>query len=364
MQKKVFLVLVLIAIVVAIYFLSATKQTPSSVDVVEVVSPSTGMDLKKKQKMFPLAKEITTPDAFINIDEITIDEHIGKNIILIDFWTYSCINCIRTLPFLNAWHEKYADQGLVIIGVHTPEFEFEKNISNVSAAVKKHGIEYPVVLDNDFSTWTAYRNRYWPRKYLIDIDGFVVYDHVGEGGYDVTEAKIQELLEERAQRLGLTIAFDASMVDPEAEVSKARTPEIYFGSARNDALGNGKPSKEGLQTFTEPDEVKPKTLYLVGEWDISEEFAQSKTKNAKIIIYYESQNVFVVASCEKSNTVSFRIDGNPPGSLAGSDASDGVVNIQADGLYRFIEDPSGRGKHLLEITIPEPGLKVFTFTFG
>ena len=162
----------------------------------------------------------------------------------------------------------------------------------------------------------------------------------------------------------MTIAFDASMVDPEAEVSKARTPEIYFGYARNVTLGNGKPSKEGLQTFTEPGEVKPKTLYLVGEWDISEEFAQSKTKNAKIIIYYESQNVFVVASSEKSNTVSFRIDGNPPGSLAGSDASNGVVNIQADGLYRFIEDPSGRGKHLLEITIPEPGLKVFTFTFG
>jgi len=366
MNKKIVLILTLGFIVVGIYWLNDFTKGPDigSVDVVDVVSPSMGMDKEKKAKMFPLAKEITTPDAFINIDQISVEEHVGKNIVLIDFWTYSCINCQRTLPFLNAWHEKYSDQGLVIIGVHTPEFEFEKDLSNVQAAVDKFNVKYPVVLDNDFSTWRAYRNRYWPRKYLIDIDGFVVYDHVGEGSYDETEAKIQELLKERAERLGSEATFSDTMVKPEAEVSKARTPEIYFGSSRNDSLGNGKAGTLGVQTFAEPQQVLPNTLYLVGEWDISEEFAESRSKNAKIIIYYDAQNVFMVASSEDPVQVTPRLDGNPPGSLMGASIKENSAIIQQDGLYRLIEDPSGAGKHLLELIISEPGLKAFTFTFG
>src|SRR3989344_6905350 len=154
---------------------------------------STNSDIKTltgsgKAKQYVSAKEISTPDGFINTDAISIANLIGKNVILIDFWTYSCINCQRTLPYLNAWYEKYADQGLEIIGIHTPEFDFEKEYANVEKAIEKFGIKYPVVLDNDYSTWQAYKNQYWPRKYLIDIDGFVVYDHIGEGGYDETEA--------------------------------------------------------------------------------------------------------------------------------------------------------------------------------
>jgi len=149
--------------------------------------------IAEKKKKYEPAKEVSTPDGFINTDSVTVSELVGKKIILVDFWTYSCINCQRTLPYLNSWHEKYADKGLVILGLHTPEFEFEKGYENVKRAVEKFSVRYPVILDNDYSTWTSYKNRYWPRKYLIDIDGFIVYDHIGEGAYEETEKKIQEL---------------------------------------------------------------------------------------------------------------------------------------------------------------------------
>ena len=200
-QRNLLLVFVILLILGGIYTLESRKvDQGGEFDVVQVTSPSEGMDREKKEKMFDVAKEITTPNGYINIDDINIADAIGKKVILIDFWTYSCINCQRTTPFLNAWWDKYEDDGLLMIGIHTPEFEFEKDYNNVADAVKEFGIEFPVVLDNDFSTWRAYQNRYWPRKYLIDIDGFIVYDHIGEGGYDETEKKIQELLEERRVR--------------------------------------------------------------------------------------------------------------------------------------------------------------------
>jgi thiol-disulfide isomerase/thioredoxin len=151
----------------------------------------------EKAKIYDSAKEIVSPAGFINTDEnLQIKNLIGKKVVLLDFWTYSCINCQRTLPYITSWYDKYKDAGLEIIGVHTPEFAFEKEYDNVVAATKKWGVNYPVVLDNDYGTWQAYKNRYWPRKYLIDIDGYIVYDHIGEGGYDETEKKIQELLME------------------------------------------------------------------------------------------------------------------------------------------------------------------------
>ena len=131
--------------------------------------------------------------SWINSQPLSIADLKGK-VVMVDFWTYSCINCIRTLPHMNAWQEKYADKGLIIIGIHTPEFEFEKNYANVKFAVEKYGIKYPVVQDNDYKTWRAYGNSYWPRKYLIDKEGNIRYDHIGEGGYEETEKVIQQLL--------------------------------------------------------------------------------------------------------------------------------------------------------------------------
>lgn len=147
--------------------------------------------------------EIKDPSGFVNTDDkpIRISDYVGKKVILLNVMTFSCINCQRTFPYVNSWYDTYKDEGLIVIGIHTPEFAYEKNKANVEEAMMKFGITYPVVLDNDYKTWRAYGNRYWPRKYLIDIHGNIVYDHIGEGAYKETEAKIQELLKERTEVL-------------------------------------------------------------------------------------------------------------------------------------------------------------------
>ncbi len=153
--------------------------------------------ISRKEGEYPRAEEIRAPSGLINTDGVSIREAAGEKVVLVEFWTYTCFNCQNAQPHINALHEEYADDGLQIIGVHTPEFGFEKDIDNVREAVRKAGIEYPVVLDNSYATWRAYDQRFWPAWYLIDADGFVRYKHFGEGAYEETEAKIQELLAER-----------------------------------------------------------------------------------------------------------------------------------------------------------------------
>lgn len=311
----------------------------------------------KTPGQYPLAKEITTPDGFINTDKISISEFVGKKIVLLDFWTYSCINCQRTTPYLNAWYEKYKDKGLVIIGVHTPEFEFEKKYENVFAAVKKFDIKFPVVLDNDFSTWNAYGNRYWPRKYLIDIDGYIVYDHIGEGAYDETERKIQELLEERKITLDMDEEISKDISKPtgivDVDSSMPRSPEIYFGASRNIYLGNGKVNFIGLQNLSESVDTKTNSLYLSGSWDFRDEFAENKSGQAKITFRYQAKNVYFVAGSENGTKIKIIKDGKFVSEQSVSEHK----------LYHVIQD-SEYGEHTLEIIIENPGLRAFTFTFG
>jgi len=367
-SRIITLVIVVAIIIGAIFILEERKvRETGEFDLVELTSPSTGMEIEEKAKMFEKAKEITTPDGFINTDEITIEEYIGKKVIMIDFWTYSCINCQRTFPYLNAWWDKYEDEGLVIIGIHTPEFEFEKEYENVVDAVNSFGIEFPVVLDNDYSTWRAYQNRYWPRKYIIDIDGFVVYDHIGEGAYEETEEKIQELLAERSERLGKDAIVSKTFVEVDAERARfVKSPEIYFGASRNAPLANGVPYLEGLQQLELPENIEKNALYLDGDWSITKESAINKTKNAKIIFRYEASNVFMVANAKDQPVdVTILRDGEPISDVKGQDVNaEGVVRIDQDRLYRLIEDPSGPGEHTIELLIPETGFEAFTFTFG
>ncbi len=178
------------------------------------------ISLAEKAKAYAKAKELADPTGFINSEPFKLSDIAGKKIILVDFWTYSCINCQRTTPYLNAWHEKYKDRGLEIVGVHTPEFEFEKDYANVSKAVSSAQIKYPVVLDSNRATWSAYRNNYWPRKYLVDIDGFIVYDHIGEGAYEETEKQIQKALAERAEVLGIKMLPESDMAKPSVRAAK------------------------------------------------------------------------------------------------------------------------------------------------
>jgi len=324
----------------------------------------------EKELRYPKAPELVSPDGYINTggESITIGEFKGKNPVLIDIWTYSCINCQRTLPYLRTWYDKYSDDGLIIIGVHTPEFAFEKVLANVQNAVEEFGLKYPVVLDNEYQTWNAFGNRYWPRKYLIDIDGYVVYDHAGEGAYEETEKAIQKVLAERAERLGTDMPSDpvsspADMVD--VDFSQVRSPEIYFGSARNEHLGNGTPGNSGVQTFTVPPQLLGNTLYLGGTWDVMPEYAKNTEAGAQIQFIYAAKNVYMVASADTPVKVRVTYDGGKPlGELRGKDVNEvGELTIQEDRLYTLIEG-NDYETHLLEITIEGEGVEAYTFTFG
>jgi thiol-disulfide isomerase/thioredoxin len=197
MKKKHMLGIAIILIVAAIASLMPQNVIPPSMEKQPSVSaPASGVEAPADMDESPGTVELTGITGYLNTEEkITLAQNRGK-VILIDFWTYTCINCIRTLPHVIEWDKKYRDKGLVVIGVHTPEFEFEKKTENVENAIQKHGIEYVVVQDNNYATWRAFQNRYWPRKYLIDKQGRIRYDHIGEGGYKETEHKIIELLAE------------------------------------------------------------------------------------------------------------------------------------------------------------------------
>lgn len=365
-QKTILSLLIGVVIIGAIWYLEAQKPERQSAGDSGVVL----MDKAEKAQRYEPAKEISTPDGFINSDGITIGEFVGKKVVLVDFWTYSCINCQRTTPYLNAWWEKYKDKGLVIIGVHTPEFEFEKEYKNVKAAVEKFKIKYPVVLDNDYSTWTAYKNRYWPRKYLVDIDGYIVYDHIGEGGYEETEKKIQELLSERMTALGESGTIASDISNPAVESTapgKDLSPEVYFGALRNQFLGNGTSSQTGKSTFTIPSRTELNTLYLGGEWDIQNEFARTIEAGARIVFPYQAKNVYFVAGSGQPVRIRVLRDGKPLGAEAGDDVrvenGQSVVTVSDERLYSLIKD-SEYGQHTLELIIETPGLEAFTFTFG
>jgi cytochrome c biogenesis protein CcdA/thiol-disulfide isomerase/thioredoxin len=335
------------------------------------------MSPAEKALVFQKAPELTSINGYINTPgdkPITIGQYKNNDVVLIDFWTYSCINCQRTIPYLEAWYKKYSGDGLVIIGVSTPEFAFEHVYANVEAAVQQLGITYPVVLDNEYGTWNAFQNEYWPRDYLVDIDGYIVYDHAGEGDYDAAEAAIQKALIERASRLGLPApSFAATSTTPANNIAidfnGVQSPETYFGSARNEYLGNGTQGQNGAQTLMLPavSKVSLNTLYLGGAWNFQDEYAQSQSANAQITYEYDSKNVYFVTASGtgKPITIKLTLDGKPLDARdRGADVNaNSEATISADRLYDLVQGQS-YGAHVLQITIENPGLQGYTFTFG
>ncbi len=281
---------------------------------------------------------------------------MGKKVILVDFWTYSCINCQRVTPYLNAWYEKYKDQGLVIVGVHTPEFGFEKDYNNVVQAVKDLGIKYPVVQDNNQATWNAYQNRYWPHEYLIDIDGFVVHDKIGEGGYDESERAIQAALKERQTVLNLNGTIPTSIADPKSAVSvqqsQVKSYESYFGSARNQYLANGTQGSTGSQTLIIPSTIQANGLYLGGTWNFQPESAHLSSSGS-IVYKYNAKNVYLVASSKTGATLKVYIDG----------ALSKTITVKDNTLYKIVEGQN-YGEHTLKIEVEATDFDAFAFTFG
>ncbi len=335
-----------------------------------------------KASLYPKAPELTGIDGYINTGgaPITIGQFKGKKVVLIDIWTYSCINCQRTLPYVKSWYDKYSQDGLEIIGVHTPEFAFEHVLKNVQDAVMAEGVKYPVVLDNEYATWNAFGNQFWPRKYLIDIDGYIVYDHAGEGDYDGTEAAIQRALAERNQRLGVAASTMPTVapenVSADATLGQIASPETYFGAARNEFLGNGSQGTVGVQSLTEPVTVSPNTLYLIGQWNFVDEYAETPATvggsagSDRVDYRYHAHNVYFVSGTRDATPIDIEVlrDSKPlDPSVAGSDVhfvgGHSYVTISGNRLYSLIKDTS-IGDHLLELIISKPGLQAYTFTFG
>ncbi len=304
---------------------------------------------------------------YINSTPEQLSKDIEGKVVLYDIWTYSCINCIRTLPYVTAWNEKYADEGLLIIGIHSPEFEFEKDVKNVQMAVDKHGITYPVVLDNEKQTWKAFENRYWPRKYIADHEGYIRYDHIGEGAYQKTEEIIQQLLQERSLSMGMQTASAESFVEiEEFQHTSFRTPELYFGykfaQGRNQ-LGSPEGFNPGNDvTYSIPEDVKQHYFYLDGTWQNLQGSMKLISDSGSIILPYHAKEVNIVTGSE--GELEILLDEKPiPTSYAGKDVVLGTVNIQGPDLYNIVtsEDPAS---HLLRINVSKPGFEIFTFTFG
>jgi cytochrome c biogenesis protein CcdA/thiol-disulfide isomerase/thioredoxin len=353
--------------------LGSQNSNSNSTPMLGLLSPA------EKAQQYQQAPELAGIDGYLNTPSnfsgqatpINLAQYKGKDVVLIDFWTYSCINCLRTLPYLEAWYAKYKDQGLVIIGVETPEFVFEHVEANVSDAIARLGIKYPVVQDNEYKTWNAFNNEYWPNEYLVDIDGYIVHTQSGEGDYDVTEKAIQQALAERASRLGLATSTPAVLnagtvnVAP-ADLSGIGSPETYFGYNRNEYFGNGTSGQRGVQTFTTPQTLSPNTFYLGGTWDIQAEFAENQSATADIQYEYDASNLYFVASGDGAPVkIEVLRDGKPVGQYAGSDVdpTTSTATIQGQRLYNLIKDTTP-GIHTIEIKVMGKGLQAYTFTFG
>jgi thiol-disulfide isomerase/thioredoxin len=328
------------------------------------------------KSQFRMAPEFKAVSGYINTSPITLKDLKGK-VVLVDFWTYSCINCIRTLPYLVDWNSKYADKGLVIVGVHTPEFEFEKNIESVKAAVQKFGIKYPVFQDNDKGTWNAYENRYWPRKYIIDSEGYIRYDHIGEGGYTETEKVVQTLLAERAALQGAqTLDFNSSALSTPINIqsvdfSKVNSPELYFGyQFARDVLGSPEGFKpDQVVNYSIPSsDLKANVIYLQGEWKNNPDNLELVGVSGKIALAYSAKSVNIVAGGSGQAKVSEdgieSVSADSTNSTRGSDLdSEGELRIDGQRLYNIASHPD-YGNHYIVLDVMGKGFQAYTFTFG
>ena len=244
--------------------------------------------------------------AWYNSAPLTLAALRGK-VVVIDFWTYSCINCLRTLPHIKQTWNRYKDQGLVLIGVHSPEFGFEKDQKSLEAAIRRHGLEYPIAVDNDFQTWKAFQNNYWPAQYFIDKEGDIRHIHEGEGGEGEIEAWIVRLLRDVGHNVHLPEIRDSVV-----QYDRAMTPETYAGTSRNQGIGNRPPcASDKICLYSDIQPHKMGTIYLEGYWDSDPEFLKLAKGKGKISMAYQAREVYMVLSSEKPIDVEVLLDSNP-----------------------------------------------------
>ena len=307
------------------------------------------------------APELLGGTKWLNSDEpLSLADLKGK-VVLVDFWTYTCINCIRTLPHVTSWYEKYKDKGFVVIGVHTPEFAFEHDTNNVLGAIKQFNINYPVVQDNNYAIWNSYNNNAWPAEYLIDAKSNIRREAIGEGEYDKTERAIQALLAEAGQKVNAKLD---NMPDQTPQIQLS--PETYLGSARMQYYFPSANTGAVNQSFTLSSNLSQNSFSLGGHWNITSDTAVTGT-NAVLNYNFYANKVFLVLRPGSSRNAKVRVflDGKEvDSSNAGSDVINGVVTIDSDRLYNLIDLKGNVGVHILKLEFEDAGIEVFAFTFG
>jgi cytochrome c biogenesis protein CcdA/thiol-disulfide isomerase/thioredoxin len=307
---------------------------------------------------------------WLNSPPLTVQALKGK-VVLVDFWTYSCINCLRTLPYVKAWAEKYRDQGLVVIGVHAPEFAFERDVGNVTKAMKDLGITYPVAIDNDYKVWRAFNNEYWPAHYFADAQGRIRYHHFGEGAYAESERVIQQLLREAgAVKVadGL-INADATGVQLAPNMSEVQSPETYVGFQRAEHFVPETglvPDK--VAAYSPPAELALNDWSLDGKWNVGSERATSSAPASRIVYRFHARDLhLVLGSGADGKPVRFKvlIDGKAPGDAHGTDvAPDGSGSVNSQRLYQLVRQSGGVTDRTFSIEFLDPGVSAYAFTFG
>jgi cytochrome c biogenesis protein CcdA/thiol-disulfide isomerase/thioredoxin len=307
--------------------------------------------------------------SWINSPPLSSKSLHGK-VVLIDFWTYSCINCLRALPYIEGWAAKYKDAGLVVIGVHTPEFAFEKERANVEKAVHDLKITYPVAIDSDYKIWRAFHNEYWPAHYFIDGKGRIRYHHFGEGEYDESERVIQELLKENGAQLSSSTAINIAAAGAEAapDVANRQSSETYIGYHRAQNFASTEPiAKDSRHDYKPLPRLSLNQWALGGSWKVSEESAVLQTAPGKIVFRFHARDLHLVLGTKDNKPVRFviKIDGTPPGEDHGSDAdANGSGTVQGHRLYQLIRQTGAVEDRTFEIEFLDPGVQAFAFTFG
>jgi cytochrome c biogenesis protein CcdA/thiol-disulfide isomerase/thioredoxin len=306
---------------------------------------------------------------WINSPPLTTPGLRGK-IVLVDFWTYSCINCLRSIPYVRAWAEKYRSQGLVVIGVHSPEFAFEKNLDNVRKAVKDLKIDYPVAIDNDYAIWRAFGNEYWPAHYFIDAQGRIRHHHFGEGEYDESEKVIQRMLAE-AGASGIStdlVKVDARGAQAAADMANIESPETYLGYKRGENFASPEDVvHDQPRAYSAPPNFRLNQWALAGDWTIEEERSVSNQPDARIAFRFRARDLHLVLGPHDGKPVRFRIriDGQPPGEDHGMDTdADGKGTITEERLYQLVRQSKSVTERQFEIEFLDPGAQAFAFTFG
>ena len=321
----------------------------------------------------PVAGEMPAFDGatgWLNSPPLTPADLRGK-VVLAGFWTYTCINWLRQLPYVRAWAAKYASHGLAVIGVHTPEFAFEHSPDNVSRAVKDMGIAYPIVLDNDYAIWRAFANHYWPALYFADAQGRIRHHHFGEGEYQQSEMIIQQLLAEAGS--GDTgqdlVSVDARGIEAPADWASLRSPENYTGYERTENFESPGGVRAGQRhSYTAPAQPRLNHWALSGDWTMEEQATTLNTSNGRIVCRFHARDLhLVMGPAGPGTSVPFRvlIDGQPPGADHGTDVDDqGHGKVLQQRLYQLVRQRGRITDRTFEITFPDPGVHAYVFTFG